>query len=73
MAGQKKDLFSQIGNDILKVVVNRVVPKHTRSFVCSVRVEKREGRDSGILRFVSHPLLSRLYNDSSIRICKSFQ
>lgn len=27
MAGQKKDLFSQIGNDILKAVVNRVVPK----------------------------------------------
>ena len=29
MAQQKKDLFSQIGNDILKVVVNRVVPKRT--------------------------------------------
>lgn len=29
MAQQKKDLFSQIGNDILKVVVNRIVPKRT--------------------------------------------
>ncbi len=27
MATQKKDLFSQVGNDILKAVVNRIVPK----------------------------------------------
>lgn len=30
MAQQGRDLFSQIGNDILKVVVNRIVPKRTR-------------------------------------------
>lgn len=30
MAREKKDLLGQIGNDILKVVVNRVVPKPNR-------------------------------------------
>lgn len=29
MAQKKKDLFSQVGNDILKAVVNRMVPKRT--------------------------------------------